>query len=262
MFNFFKKKSLAKYNKTVIDYNQEKSSNSQDKPLLIIILWCNEKLNIESIKKIFSLSKNSKKDKDYIDLNVISNNNDKNDLISEKKDGIIDIFNNQTTPLSWIDNKNKLIWEVKNERNFNNKFTYEEALKYALTLNRKHYDKSGKWRVPTVDKLMSLGVDKLFDYRHKSAKFHARMDWKKARSSLRNGKLFVIKPFSGFMNQQIDTWYWSSSKVDDFSTKNGEKIVNRLSDTMWSVNFFEGGNYHNNKKERNSVICVRTLYKN
>jgi len=258
MFGFFKKKQVAKFDKIVIDNNQVELENSKKTPLLVIILWCNEKLNIEKVKKILGIS-NDSKDVEYLDYDS------KDNQTSSESMEIIDIFNNPNPPLSWIDSKHKLIWEVKTERNYNEKYTHEEALAYALNLNRKHYDKSGKWRVPTIDELMSLGVDKLFDYRNKSSKFHARMDWKKARGPLRNGKLFVIKPFSGFMNQQIDTWYWSSTITEDFSIKDRDKKdkkVNRLADTYWSVNFFEGGNYHNNKKEKNSVICVRTLFTN
>ena len=171
----------------------------------------------------------------------------------------IDIFNSPRPPLSWTDHKNSLIWEVKNKSNYEELFTYEEALEYAKSLNRRHYDKSGKWRVPTIDELMTLGVDKLFDYRNKSSNYQGRNDWKQKKESLRNGKLFVVKPISGFMNRQVESWFWSSTPVKDYSKGIKDIKVKRLITTSWAVNFFEGGNYHNSVDQKNSVLCVRDM---
>jgi len=173
----------------------------------------------------------------------------------------IDIFNNPNHQKSWEDKNTQLIWEVKSKDNYEKLYTYQESLEYAKSLNRKHYGMSGRWRVPTIDELLTLGVKPLFDYREKSSKFKGRADWKKRGGALRNGKLFVKKPFAGFMNMQIESWYWSSTEVTSFLASVKAEEIERLTDAAWSVNFFEGGNYHNSKEQRNSVICVRDMIK-
>lgn len=169
---------------------------------------------------------------------------------------VIDIFNG-TPPLSWRDPETGLIWEVKNKNNYDDKFTYSEAIEYARNLNIKHYDSSARWRVPTMDELMTLGSAQLFDYRNKSTRYKTRASWKEMIEGKRNGKLFVKKPLSGFMNHQIESWYWSSTEVEDYRRNLGEDVVKRMTKAAWAINFFEGGNYHNNVDEKNSVICVR-----
>lgn len=175
----------------------------------------------------------------------------------EKEEYSIDIFSGEELPLSWTDKETGLIWEVKTESNYEDTFSFEEAKLYADSLNRHHYDKSGKWRVPTVDELLSLGSVHLFDYRNKSANFGSRVSWKSKYSEHRNGKLFVKKIFADFMNKQVESWYWTSEDVGAFSKGVNDKQVKRMTDTAWAINFFEGGNYHITKTEKQSLICVR-----
>ncbi len=177
--------------------------------------------------------------------------------ITTNGDNIIDIFNDPKAPLDWLDSATGLIWEVKNPQNYDNRYTFDEAFEYAKSLNRKYYNYSGSWRVPTINELMTLGSANLFDYREKSLRFQTRQHWKEKINGTKNGKLFVKKPLSGFMNKQIETWYWSSTQVEDFKKNLSEKTVERMNEASWTVNFFEGGNYHNTKTQKNSVICVR-----
>ena len=104
---------------------------------------------------------------------------------------------------------------------------------------------------------MTLGNINLFDYRNKSLQFSGRIAWKVGKNKFRNGKLFVKKPLSGFMNAQIETWYWTSTPVESFHEHILSDKLDRIVESMWVVNFFEGGNYHMKVSEKNSVICVR-----
>jgi hypothetical protein len=204
----------------------------------------------------FSSDKNKKEQSENIDVE----NSSSSDISQDSSDEVIDIFfSNTPPPLSWKDSQTGLIWEVKNRDNYDLTFTYNEALEYAKNLNIKFYDGSSKWRVPTIDELMSLGSDKLFDYRNKSSKYQTRASWKEKIEHTRNGKLFVKKPFSDFMAKQVESWYWSSTEVGDYQKNLTETKIKRFTETAWAVDFFEGGNYHNGKHEKNSVICVRNL---
>jgi hypothetical protein len=153
--------------------------------------------------------------------------------------------------ISWKDKETGLIWEFKTKNNFEKTYTYKDALNYAEELNRAHYDNSLNWRVPTVDELLTLGTTDLFDYRKKHLNYHTRASWTKKMESFRNGRVFAKNPIASFMNQQVDSWYWSSSSSDNQNMKRGAEKV-------WVVNFFEGGNYHNGIEQKNSLICVRT----
>ena len=150
---------------------------------------------------------------------------------------------------------------MKNKDNFDKLYTYEEAQNYVRMLNRNFYNNSSKWRIPNLDELMTLGNMPLFDYRNKSLQFQSRIAWKKGKSKFRNGKLFVKKPLSGFMNAQIETWYWSSTPVESFHGHSLSDKLERFIELMWVINFFEGGNYHIKSLEKNSVICVRSSNK-
>ncbi len=195
-------------------------------------------------------------------MNLISKFMGKPDFVkkasnSSSTEDVIDIFNDPKHPLSWVDSATGLIWEVKNAQNYDSRYTFDEAQEYAKGLNRKHYNDSGNWRVPTIEELMTLGSAQLFDYREKSVKYSTRQSWKEKIANTKNGRLFVKKPLSGFMNKQIETWYWSSTAVNNFQKNLSEKSVERMTEAGWTVNFFEGGNYHNTKTQKNSVICVR-----
>ncbi len=208
------------------------------------------------LKWLSSLFSSSQTDSERVDSEVNEVQEDSNKGDETAVEEIIDIYGDNV-PLSWKDQDTGLIWEVKNEENLDDLFTYEEAIAYAQTMNRKHYDSSAKWRLPTIDELMTLGSAKLFDYRDKGVKYKTRNSWKEFISHKRNGKLFVKLPLSGFMNDQIESWYWSSTEVGTFKKDINDKGVTRMVDMAWAVNFFEGGNYHNSKEEKNSVICVR-----
>jgi len=223
-------------------------------------------LNSKSIKNLFGLLQRSCTSKDKlqqinIDIPQIENKEQNNSLGTDE---IIDIFK-QKVPKEWKDPKTRLIWEVKNMDNYENLYNYNESLEYAKSLNRNFYSGSNRWRVPTIDELLTLGNIHLFDYREKSSKFNAREAWKRTRTKSRNGKVFAKKIFSGIMNKQLETWYWSISEATPFSdnehTNTNVKKIERFSESAWSINFFEGGNYHNNKDQRNHVICVRTSLK-
>jgi hypothetical protein len=174
--------------------------------------------------------------------------------------GVIDIFDDSVNnPLSWKDKTTGLIWEVKNRSNYNDTYSFDEAKRYAENLSIKLYDGSNRWRVPTVDELMTLGSAKLFDYRDRGLKYGSRKSWREQIESFRNGKVFVKRELSGIMNYQIETWYWSSTAVEDYTYGygKGETKISRMTNLGWVVSFFEGGNYHNSKDVKNSVICVR-----
>jgi hypothetical protein len=158
----------------------------------------------------------------------------------------IDIFSeNIKPPLIWKDRDRKIIWEVKNRDNFDEKFTYDEALKYIDKLNREHYGGYRNWRLPTIDELLTLGNIKLFDYREPKSCYAERGLWIKRNSDKRVGSRFVRKPFSIIMNNQIQSWYWSSTPY--------EKEI----ESAWVIDFFEGGNFHNCKKDQNLVMAIR-----
>jgi hypothetical protein len=173
--------------------------------------------------------------------------------------GEVDIFSGKS-PKSWKDPETGLIWELKTKENFDKQYTYKEALQHMDNLNRYFYDSSFKWRIPTIDELMTLGSAKLFDYRKKHLSYHTRLSWRKKMEDSRNGRVFAKKPISGFMNHQVDSWYWSSTKSEDFENLDRNQntlAVKRDNEKMWVVNFFEGGNFHNGIDQKNSVICVR-----
>ena len=212
-------------------------------------------------KLLFNLfNQNSQELKELQDYHI-KNLKDFNSSQEQKTDNneIIDIFGKKKPPLSWKDPKTGLIWEVKNKNNYDKLYSYKEAEHYVKLLNRSFYDHSSKWRIPTIDELMTLGNIPLFDYRNKNLQFSSRAAWKVGKSKFRNGKLFVKKPLSGFMNAQIETWYWSSTPVEPFheQTQSQSNQIERLVELFWVVNFFEGGNYHIKAVEKNSVICVR-----
>jgi len=221
-------------------------------------------VNIKNISNLFGLLSNDnitpKPKLQQIEMNI-----DEDYQIDNIDDTeIINIFRQTKVPKEWQDPETKLIWEVKTQSNFERLYNYNEALDYAKSLNRTFYSNSNRWRVPTIDELLTLGSIHLFDYRAKSSKFNAREAWKKVRLISKNGKVFVKKPLSGIMNRQLETWYWSATEVEPYSEhpKRGtEKQSTVASDEAWSVNFFEGGNYRNNKDQKNHIICVRTTSK-
>ena len=217
--------------------------------------------NIRGIKNLFGLIKNnSNKKSDIKPVEVTVNQKAEIKNIKVEAD-VINIFNNSDIPQEWKDPKTKLIWEVKTKENYENLYSQHESFEYAKSLNKTFYSNSNRWRVPTIDELLTLGNIHLFDYRAKSSRFNARESWKQSRVKSKNGKVFVKKIFSGFMNKQVETWYWSSSEVEPFSKGNKTKTVQIFSEEAWSVNFFEGGNYRNNKDQKNHIICVRTSSK-
>ena len=97
--------------------------------------------------------------------------------ITTNGDNIIDIFNDPKAPLDWLDSATGLIWEVKNPQNYDNRYTFDEAFEYAKSLNRKYYNYSGSWRVPTINELMTLGSANLLII-EKIFRFQTRQHWK------------------------------------------------------------------------------------
>jgi hypothetical protein len=174
--------------------------------------------------------------------------------------GEMDIFSDKNVPLIWKDPESGLIWEFKNSKNYEDLYTYREAESYVDKLNSSMYGGSFHWRIPTIDELLSLGSAKLFDYRAKNMSYNSRISWSKKIERFRNGRTFVKKPISGFMNHQVDSWYWSATESNNFKTKmeSSELEVSRDAQKVWVVSFFEGGNYHNGKEQKNSLICVRS----
>jgi hypothetical protein len=158
----------------------------------------------------------------------------------------IDIFDSRYSHIkSWKDKKSNLVWEVKNISNYETKYTYKDALKYVESLNRDHYDGFQTWRLPTIDELLTLGNVKLFDYRDPKSSFAERGIWIRQNAYKRSGTRFVKSPFSIIMNAQVESWYWSSTPYA------------KDNNSAWVVDFFEGGNFHNCKKDANLVMSVR-----
>ena len=71
--------------------------------------------------------------------------------------------------LTWKDKDTGLIWEMKNEENIEDAYTWEEAFSYAEELNEMNYGGFNDWRVPTINELKTLVTEeKINDFFIKS----------------------------------------------------------------------------------------------
>ncbi len=181
-------------------------------------------------------------------LKLLSNTDiDKNNDIIDDLDHNIDIFCSRDKHiLCWIDQTTHLMWEIKNQKNFDNLYTFDEATKYINELNKISYGGYHNWRLPTIDELITIANIPVFDYRIEGKVFAERSIWLKHNAKKRVGARFIKKPFAIILNSQVISWYWSSSEYNRDATG-----------SVWVIDFFEGGTYHNCKKDRNLVVAVR-----
>jgi hypothetical protein len=62
--------------------------------------------------------------------------------------------------LIWIDKENKIMWEVKTEKNYRDKFTYSEAIRHIKKLNDTKYLGYQDWKLPNNHELSILSKNR------------------------------------------------------------------------------------------------------
>lgn len=85
---------------------------------------------------------------------------------------------------AWDDGN--LIWEVKQDDNINDEYSWNEARQYVRKLNMEKYAGFDNWRLPTIDELEELVGDE------------------------ENNGFYIKEPLSDNIDQ--NTWFWTSSR--------------------------------------------------
>jgi len=128
---------------------------------------------------------------DAVDNKFIKTINQFLEIITDNLMNVSEEQNNtlNSNVLAWKDLETSLIWEIKNDYNINQVFSWKECFEYAKKLNLDNYANYNDWRVPTIKELKTLHIDNM------------------------TNDFYIKKPLSNNITKDI---YWSSTeyKVD------------------------------------------------
>lgn len=160
--------------------------------------------------------------------------------ISSDKNKIIEF---RSGILAWIDEDTNLMWEVKHEGNFQEKFTYDSAFEYVDEINQMKYAGFSDWRLPNLCEVLSL--IHLYDECHKNEMLESDEQQElieKIRKTTPMPKTnehgYLKLPLTKFIT---DNGYWTTT------------IYGR----NWYIDFKNDFCWCDKEYMQNNIICVR-----
>ncbi len=148
--------------------------------------------------------------------------------------------------LVWIDTTTNLMWEVKNKKNRNDEYDWQDAMNYANSLNGQKYGGFDNWRLPTKKEAISLSRFYYGTYDSNWSKWFNE-NKKRQLSNADNLGTFVKKPLSFVIGGSSWSAIWTSTINETYNT------------ASWIVYFDDGDDNWNSQADDDFVVCVRDL---